>query len=60
MVAVDFAKDVLWIVGEDSEGCVLRRQRRGSRAAYAREVALWRNFVVVMESSATAHLWGPE
>ncbi len=60
VVAVDLAKDVFQIAGGDGAGRVLRRQRLGSRLAFARELGLWRDVVVVMESCATAHYWGRE
>jgi len=60
VVAVDLAKDVFQIAGGDGAGRVLCRQRLGSRLAFTREMGLWRDVVVVMESCATAHYWGRE
>lgn len=60
VVAVDLAKDVFQVAGGDGAGRVLRRQRLGSRLAFTRELGLWRDVVVVMESCATAHYWGRE
>ena len=57
-VAVDLAKDIFQIAYGDGAGRVLRRQRLGSRLAFAREIGLWRDVVVVMESCASAHYWG--
>lgn len=59
-VAVDLAKDIFQIAYGDGAGRVLRRQRLGSRLAFAREMGLWRDVVVVMESCASAHYWGRE
>ena len=59
-VAVDLAKDVFQLAYGDGAGRVLKRQRLGSRIGFAREIALWRDVVVVMESCASAHYWGRE
>lgn len=59
-IAVDLAKDVFQVAYGDGAGRVLGRQRLSSRVAFARELGLWREVVVVMESCATAHYWGRE